>query len=900
MHGNLPTIYDHFIADRRLLTVFSLFERHEQALKGRTANYSFPVLQSALFFLVLLAIASNVLSDAPTVYLRYITTDVRSWDGSCDPSCTGSSPCDFNNTDAGYLIQNVTSVGCRFAIQIDSNSDAMPVLTLDASQLSPNSISNLTFVQVSNIISWKSLVITTSLPLVFVPMQLLSPYTMSGNATFKMPASSLFFFATTKAVNFQYLSLSNPRFTFLALPESDGDQFASTVDAAISASFVGCEISTTNNATGSNFLFDTSLITTLTGSPTAFNPGSVDMIYNADHTAYSFSSSTLASDAAYHASFISYGSESSTARVTWSTTTTTGRTLGLFRSIAAMGSNGAPPINFFLINHASFGDDSTLYESAAIASVDSSGSNFQMILMSSVNASFSPVNDTRTSILSSTSGETFILLSSDTAVITGLLLDETVSMISSSSTSFINCEFQLRGASWDVQGTTSLSYQDNVTPTPTGGEATTSNFINVAFLFLDDADISFVTDYQNSLFSTFTFANSTFMKSDSASSTSDCRVTFDKAMMNQGPCTIVTQCNLTSTGFLNRGTDAANVSAFAGAYGTFGPSLAVSTAQFSKTNLFLSNFRLIHINPVALAQPFFTGDAGSTINGVTKSGVVIDWRSDLPTQPLNNVSYEAFQTRNPSLSSVQQLNSTASTVTSKLFTIAYIPLNDDVGTTNVTFTPGTLPSAAVPPTASPSTAPGSPPVALVCRGASPGSSFTCVSGVWVSNGTVVQTTVVISTTSVVVTGNLTVQTITFSGTSHNVTVTGCVSVEGITLDLTQENPGTLSGKTINLISQGSNCTSSLASVPVSIKQPEKNCATVKSSSSSTTESSSSQTSLSVLFSVDKSGCNTKWIIVGSVVGGVVVLAVIAAIVSTVVLNKAKTNRSRSNLRQAGL
>lgn len=834
---------------------------------------------------------------------------MRSWDGSCDPSCIAASPCDFNNTNAGYTLSNITILGCRLAIAIDSNSDLKPVLTLNTANFKQAQVGNITFVQVNTSIAWKSLDITTSLLLSFIPLDTSTSYTMLGNATFRMQADGLIYFSNSKAVTFQGLILSDPRFTFQALAPTVDHQFTTPSAAAVSASFIGCHFLTSNNATGSSLIFDTSLVTTLTGTASITNPAYIKMIYYSEQTDYELSSSTDEAGDAYHVSFTSYKTVSATATVNWVGTTVTGRTLGLIKTNAAKGSTGGPPLTFTAGTQANFGLNNTLFESVRIAASNFSGAHFQMTLSNMVNATFSPVVGSvlHTSLSNIVDGQVQLYASSSVEL-SGLQI--TAQVIQTSSASFINCNLLLLNTAWNVQGYTSISYQDSVTPTPsvTGGAQIVGSIANTSFLFADEAALYFLTDYSTNTFaSTFRFKDTTFLKAATSSNSSDCLVRFDEEMQTAGPTTIITQCNFTSTGLTNYGSDLTNVSALAGAYGTYGPSLSIATvAPIGKINLFLSNFRHFHLTPTHTDEPFFLADPASTVYGLPKSGFIIDWDSNLSIQPEQDRSYLAFETLEPSLSSVQQLNSTASTLTSKLFIITYTPQNDSMGTTMVNFTQGTLPPPAAPPVeepvsapaASPPTQPPTAPTALVCSGASPGPSFTCVNGVWVSNGTVEQQTVVISTTSVVIAGNLTVQTITFSGTSHNVTVIGCVSTEGITLDLTKENPGSLSGKTVTILSQGSNCSSSLSTIPLAIKQPENDCAKVKSTSSTT--SSSSQTSLSVLFSLDKSGCNTKWIIVGSVVGGVVVLGVVATIVAVTVIKKHKASRSRSNLREAAL
>lgn len=122
-------------------------------------------------------------------------------------------------------------------------------------------------------------------------------------------------------------------------------------------------------------------------------------------------------------------------------------------------------------------------------------------------------------------------------------------------------------------------------------------------------------------------------------------------------------------------------------------------------------------------------------------------------------------------------------------------------------------------------------------------------------------------------GSLNVETVTISSASTVVTVLGCANITGyINLDLTSVVAG--SKKTV-LIQKGDNCSSSLSSATVKVIDKSKDCR----KRSLTISSDSSSQILTVLISVNDSGCksNKKWIIIGCVVAIVAVLLVVGLI-----------------------
>lgn len=856
----------------------------------------------SLFVLAILVTAHRVHGQ---IYLEYAESDTKPWSGACNATqCTQSLPCTFTSANTGYYLQNITSSGCLFVITVSSGVTTSPVLTIDASQVTPTLTPNLTLFLASPTIEWSSLVITTSVPVYFRPATTDTAYSMGGNATFQVPASALATFASSRSYTFLAINLFNPRFRFVALAPNATDNFASTTTATISALLYACTVNTTDNFVGTNFAFDTSAITTITGTATVLTPATIDMLFEVQATNLTLSSSTD-HESSYHASFLSYGS-SATAHPNWTSAIVTGKAYGLFQILAADGQSSGPYLSFTSTT-TKFSTDTDVLALVEVIGFNSTEAHLQWNCDGS-NATLSPVSSTRT--VFSNGGTSQLYLSSST--VTGLSL-QSVLTIQTSGSQFVNCEIITSRSvisTWNVIGDNAIAYLDSTTPSQSStGGMTVSSISNVNFVFDSSATIRFLSasTLPNIYGSYYIFSNVNFTL-ESTSQSSDCVVYFDTAVV-LAPGAITTQCNFSSELGVNgtSSSTASTLSAASGTYGLYGPSLDVATGILN-TIVNVSNFRSMHITPTVNAQPLLSTVGLGSIVGLPRDGVVVDWQTTIQIQPANNTAYLAFNTTSSAITSLSQSNGLTSDATVTDFIVSYVPANDGASTVSVWLMTGALtpeaspvtpPTTTTPPTSPPS--PTSPPTtsstpSSTCTGTSPGSGFYCSDGVWVSNGTVTTTTVTITTTSVIVNGNLTAQTVTFSGSVHNVTVTGCVTIDGITIDLSTTDPNTLAGKTVGLISQGSNCTTSLTSIPVSITQSKSSCASVSSSTSST----STQSSLSVLFSVDKSSCNTKWIIIGCVVGAVVLLAVVGIIVFVTVRKNMKTSKAKSDLRQAAI
>lgn len=171
--------------------------------------------------------------------------------------------------------------------------------------------------------------------------------------------------------------------------------------------------------------------------------------------------------------------------------------------------------------------------------------------------------------------------------------------------------------------------------------------------------------------------------------------------------------------------------------------------------------------------------------------------------------------------------------------------------------------------------------AMTCN---PPPGFLCaVGGGLYSPASVTEPSIIVPPNSGVipVAGNITVNTtITFIGTGSSLVADGCVQVPGgISIELSKGN--TVPKGSVTLITQSSACDALLA--PVSLKYDKKDCrkTTVKK------DPNAASNTLAVIFKVDNSDCNVKWIILGSVLGGVLIITLALALIFT--FNKSARN-----------
>jgi hypothetical protein len=184
------------------------------------------------------------------------------------------------------------------------------------------------------------------------------------------------------------------------------------------------------------------------------------------------------------------------------------------------------------------------------------------------------------------------------------------------------------------------------------------------------------------------------------------------------------------------------------------------------------------------------------------------------------------------------------------------------------------------------------PASATCHQPIP-QGFTCVNGFWTALTDINTPSITFppNSGSVYVNGNLTVgDSITFAGLGTSIIVDGCVSLgtPTIVIELETDNP---TSEPITLITQKNGCPQSLANINIELKQP-KSCKRTFAKTEGSTASS-----LVVVFSVDSSRCNIKYIIIGSVLGGVVIIAIIT-VTLLATFNKKFRNFCRPHAKKA--
>ena len=176
--------------------------------------------------------------------------------------------------------------------------------------------------------------------------------------------------------------------------------------------------------------------------------------------------------------------------------------------------------------------------------------------------------------------------------------------------------------------------------------------------------------------------------------------------------------------------------------------------------------------------------------------------------------------------------------------------------------------------------PSPPPVAVSqCSSTSPlpETSWTCVGGIWTSIGTINVPTLTIpsGSTETVVTGNLTSSSVVITGTGSTLVLQGgCpTNLTTITITLTDEDLKQI-GKTLSqallVVNLNLSC-SGLNDIGVNTHVLGSSCRKV------TTSKTVSSGTISALFSVSSSSCNTWWIILVSVLVPVVVILVLVVV-----------------------
>lgn len=177
-----------------------------------------------------------------------------------------------------------------------------------------------------------------------------------------------------------------------------------------------------------------------------------------------------------------------------------------------------------------------------------------------------------------------------------------------------------------------------------------------------------------------------------------------------------------------------------------------------------------------------------------------------------------------------------------------------------------------------------PPVVTpsTCPGTAPSDAFYCEGGVWKAKN-VNSTTLVLppGVGTVIISGNITSSTIEISGIGSSIEVSGCapnLTLVHIIIDKPQVDdiPKT---KLYPIITTalGSNCSTSLDDITLTASIRGGGCrkVTVKK------VTSDGGSTLSGLFTIDKSSCNTWWIVLVSVICGVLLIAVIVVVLMAI-------------------
>lgn len=189
-----------------------------------------------------------------------------------------------------------------------------------------------------------------------------------------------------------------------------------------------------------------------------------------------------------------------------------------------------------------------------------------------------------------------------------------------------------------------------------------------------------------------------------------------------------------------------------------------------------------------------------------------------------------------------------------------------------------------------------------CSSPSPGPSFTCSGGIWISYTSVTQETFSVpGTSTIIINGDLTTSSIVISSSHSTISATGCITssdgtTPNVTLTLTEtdveeivKSGGTL---TTQLLHQSSSCSALSSSALTVDTTAVKKCKKIK------TDAVGDSNGLVATFTLNGSGCNLWWIILASVLGGLVLIGVIVILVVFTVLSRKKRRANRAALEKS--
>lgn len=809
-------------------------------------------------------------SAADPVYLKYESeySTLHIWDGDCDPSfCTVTDPCLFDGTE---LLQLNFSGPCTY--QLTSASDTFPVMKLNASRLDPGV--NVTFLVENGFDLWYSLdIYQYRAVIVFSSASTIIRSSMGGTGTIYMdPYLTSNFSASPAGLIFDNLLLKDLSFTY-ASTAYEIDRTPTDTRVPITMLVNLCYVSASATASKPWFALDTSTTPPFSRSFPAVAPSLI-----VQDSTLEMNFETTASAFLIHTPTTTSETDATTATsIDMIATSITGTAKDLVRRIGEGPATGS--MVWSLTN--STINATRLYSLYTDAS---DGSTTFYVTGSTLNI-LPPLN-TNSSLTFAAADAYSIAIGATSSYLSGLSFLNT--FLFSTDTKFTNCFMAIGGA--QMKGHNTIQFSSSLPPlaqdyagaysaTFTGGT------INMNDALTTDTTLSLLkADNSNA---SFKFSGTVTVPMTS-NSIFGCGVYLDSSMNFDAGATFNTQCNLTVAGPLVSldGTPSTVTATHRASI----PSTLLTTPVLDigpvliNTRLNLSGFAMAVLDASLLtpSTPLLATLGSSSIIGYPYRGISVDFASG-GLEPVEGTVYQAFVTNMASITSSHTTPFTdASIATSPT---ASIPLAFNIDSAvsnvwNVTFQRASPPAPA--------------PIAS-CPPPPPG--FICVAGTWVSSGTIDQptTTITITTSSVVVTGNFSVESLIFTGTQHNVTVSGCITLGSngsVSIDLSTEDPKRLSGKTIAFLTQqGSNCSTSLSMVPVSIKQPKNNCATVESKVAPT----SSHDTLALVFSIDRSSCNTKWIILGSVLGVLAIVAVVGIGVAYVLIQKKKYKDGHKSL-----
>lgn len=306
-----------------------------------------------------------------------------------------------------------------------------------------------------------------------------------------------------------------------------------------------------------------------------------------------------------------------------------------------------------------------------------------------------------------------------------------------------------------------------------------------------------------------------------------------------------------------------------------GASFDISAFMFEDFELLVLTPPLEPSGPILTFQP-----QGRTRNMMVRWPISYN---ALPNPARQYVAYEYEKTLPAALPTSSLETSIQDPVNPLTWMINYESLNDTMARATFVFSPE--PQTSAPSQNVPSACVPAPPTGFICG---PGGS-------WITNGSTSTpgTFIIPSTTVVNVNGNFTIGgNIVFDGAGSGVlNINGCLLISpGSQVEFDFTN-GIIKPGSRTLINQAGNCPTALNSLGLLIKQPKKRCKKAKSK----IDSSSTRTTLNVLITVDSSACNTKWIILGAVLGSVVILAVIGIIITVTVYNSRKHAAERARV-----